>query len=1107
MDRLEIERLGVNWTDVEVAAFITACYDRDALLNVLLGYGSQWLEGRLVCVVSKSSVQPFLARGWSSWGTDEETTEEFAEVSVPVKASVTLHAVVDQGIPTVGEPVKLGLEELFEETSVLSPDKVAMIPLQMGGKTKMLLIGEPRVPTQDLDAFSHDISPLFMVAERVTFQLEEIIKLAKSRQLPAKEDRIPPPPASVRARLAREDERAEQLKAVSEPLDVDEVNDSIPERVGPETLISEVDDVAAADAIAQAKSAASEQATEDEASEAHQELGAREVSRTDLDNYFGEAPGAGRHTLQLKRRTTSQLDAVAGKPDETPARKTLPIDIRPKQETARELQAVSPNATVETTPSTTQSGAPVSSAFEEDDEVRRAEQELLKPVPLDIGGLPRTPFDESSVADLDPDSWASAVTESAKQAAARRSIRPKSTLKINRKDVHGALRKEIEKARSEAEPPKSDAPDTPSAALRNVNIPVSPKPLRTDPELPQDKEEDGNDVAIIQPIGIGVDNPMKRQTLMGGFSMEDLKRAHDAQTGGARITMQGVSVVKELAKPNEDSEGAVPEPVVPPAETAEPSEPSEVSEATPEPVQEAHVDAPVDPAPQRDEEEDTFEERSAPRATLVAWKQDGAGAGGAISIAELAQALSEVSEVADIEESTPESDALYEPPHEPSADDAPDAPDAPDRDPSEPAEDAGPVSGPSKTLAGFASPVQVAPILASQSQEVDVAPADDVPSIAPEHIELVEVEVEPLTASEAAATAQVPAVVENANVPSRETVRLDSISGADQDLAIQQARSEARAEEAASEAKEEAPAFQEETPAEQPARAQLSDEMIADMIGTLNGRDRKAAFALAQQISDAPELVPALMAIFPGRLYVDRYGWPVEKLAPVEEHGPVLGALANLGDAAAEAVAAKLDDSSLDVRFYATFLFTRLSPDNALMALHDRLDDRDRQTRDIAVRALSRGKDAPGFDAVTYRMIEEVRDSNDTARVEAASTLLGLVHDRRAIDGLINALERHGHRTGVVIHKALQRITLQSMPQSNIAWRTWWGGATDERRSAWVLRAMNSTSDEIRGLVAEEIARLRGVHINYHPDQPPSLRTRAQGQLKAWLDANPDALD
>ena len=79
-------------------------------------YGSQWLEGRLVCVVSKSSVQPFLARGWSSWGTDEETTEEFAQVSVPVKGSVTLRAVVDQGIPTVGDPAELGLEDMCADS-------------------------------------------------------------------------------------------------------------------------------------------------------------------------------------------------------------------------------------------------------------------------------------------------------------------------------------------------------------------------------------------------------------------------------------------------------------------------------------------------------------------------------------------------------------------------------------------------------------------------------------------------------------------------------------------------------------------------------------------------------------------------------------------------------------------------------------------------------------------------------------------------------------------------------------------------------------------------------------------------------------------------------
>ncbi len=1103
MDRLEIERLGVNWTDVEVAAFITSCYDRDALLNVLLGYGSQWLEGRLVCVVSKSSVQPFLARGWSSWGDDDETTEEFSAVSVPVKASVTLHAVVDQGIPTVGEPEKLGLEELFEETSVLSPDKVAMIPLQMGGKTKMLLIGEPRVSTQDLGAFSQDISPLFMVAERVTHQLEEIIKLAKSRQLPPKEDRIPPPPHSVLARIAREDDRAERMRA-SEPMDPDAIDQAIPESVGPETLISEVDDMTAQEAVDAAKA-------EHQASLEHtpRELGAQEISRNDLDGYFSEAPTT-RHTLQLKRRTTSQLEAVAGKPDESTERKTLPIDTRAKQDTAKELPAVSPNTTLETTPNHTQAGAPISTTFEGEEEVQRAEQELLKPIPLDIGGLPRTPFDESSVADLEPDSWASAVTESGKQAAAQRSIRPKKTLKLKREDFRDQLKRKLERERSEGSGASSEsgALDTPSADLRKSSIPVSPKPLKTDPEVPQDTEEDRNDVAIIQPIGIGMDNPMKRQTLMGGFSMEDLKRAHEAQTGETRITMQGVSVVKELAILNEDSEGVAPESANHDAVEPEPSEgqgaaPSAADQVAPEL---ASQDAPSAHASEAEPEPgDDFEKTPSARPTLIAWKQDGEEGGGTISLADLAQALSEVSEVADIDPEESLASIVSDASHReevPEEDAAQSGDDPESNEDDEPAE-------PTKTFAGFASPIQVTPALATQEPSVDVAPADDVPSIAPEHIELVEVDL--VDPSDADAVDVSPEDAPEPHVPSRETVRLDSVSGAVQDLALAQARSEARAEAAASAVSAASAASvaseahdDEQTP--KPARALLSDEMIAEMLGTLNGRDREAAFALAGKIEDAPELVPALIAVFPGRLYIDRYQWPVEKLAPVEEHGPVLSALANLGEAAAEAVAAKLDDSSLDVRFYATYMFTRLTPNNALIPLYDRLDDRDRQTRAVAVQALSRGKDAPEFDAVRKRMLDEVRDSNDTARVEAAATLLGLVHDPESIDALINALERHGHRTGVVIHKALQRITLQSMPQSNIAWRTWWSQASDERRSAWVLRAMNSTSDEIRGLVAEEIARLRGIHINYHPDQPPSLRTRAQGQLKTWLDANPDAL-
>ncbi len=191
---------GLHWTLIEVKDFVGHCFERDALLMTLLNYGSEWLQGRLICVVSHDYVQPFMARGWASWGDDAETTAEMSGVKLLKEESVVLEHIIDEGTYTIGAPAKVGFKRLFDETPVMEPDELVIIPLQLGGSTKMLLVGEPRKVPEDLVLFSQDIQPLIEVADEVAQQLEVIIKLAKARKLPEPKDRIPPLPVRVAGR-------------------------------------------------------------------------------------------------------------------------------------------------------------------------------------------------------------------------------------------------------------------------------------------------------------------------------------------------------------------------------------------------------------------------------------------------------------------------------------------------------------------------------------------------------------------------------------------------------------------------------------------------------------------------------------------------------------------------------------------------------------------------------------------------------------------------------------------------------------------------------------------------------------------------------------------
>ncbi len=230
---------GHNWTQVETCDFISRCYDRDTLLITLLNYGEAWLTGRMICVVAQEHIQSFMTRGWSGWGTDEEITQEMGQHKVLLEESPILETIVEQGTHTIGSSEELGLTEVFESANVLEPDELIVIPLQLGGRTKMLLIGEPKQIPEDLVQFSEELEPLVVVADEVAHQLEELIKLAKSGRLPREDERIPELPSRLtevsRIRSSPEEARPDASSVIMEMSEVQaELSESVTESTPPQ---------------------------------------------------------------------------------------------------------------------------------------------------------------------------------------------------------------------------------------------------------------------------------------------------------------------------------------------------------------------------------------------------------------------------------------------------------------------------------------------------------------------------------------------------------------------------------------------------------------------------------------------------------------------------------------------------------------------------------------------------------------------------------------------------------------------------------------------------------------------------------------------------------
>ncbi|MFP4597947.1 MAG: HEAT repeat domain-containing protein [Persicimonas sp.] len=297
----------------------------------------------------------------------------------------------------------------------------------------------------------------------------------------------------------------------------------------------------------------------------------------------------------------------------------------------------------------------------------------------------------------------------------------------------------------------------------------------------------------------------------------------------------------------------------------------------------------------------------------------------------------------------------------------------------------------------------------------------------------------------------------------------------------------------------------EEPVATEPVDENQISKQLEEVIEQLDEAAPPEALDAAQRLRrlDEPSLRAAMRLLderFPGRLFIDRYQYPVDTLPPIEEHGPVLAALAASGRIAVAVARSFLDHTSVELRFYATYLFTVLPVDDAVEPLIPRLFDRDQQTREIAKSIVLGAQDQDWFtERVLPLMHDELAAGSEDLRVEVAADLLGAIRDRKAVPHLIDGLDRFEGRVKDHIHAALQRITYKSFVPSVSEWKNWWTDATAQSRYDWVITALNSNSADIREMAFEEIDTFEDLDLNYHPDQPAKLRARAQEELREWL--------
>jgi hypothetical protein len=206
---------GEGWSRHDTQDFIKRCYDRNVLLESLLGFAGNWLDAALIGLISKDKT--FIQRGAGKWST---------VVGQVLPGTGPLQRALQLGGPSLHSPAALSLQEFIKPFPGLSPQSLLVLPLSIGGRAVVVLVGCPAPGQVELAMFQD----IFDIAQLVATQLEEIILLAKSGALPPAGERVPPAPipaprleaatqqlAAIRVQPPSDDDEMLGFSSVSEP--------------------------------------------------------------------------------------------------------------------------------------------------------------------------------------------------------------------------------------------------------------------------------------------------------------------------------------------------------------------------------------------------------------------------------------------------------------------------------------------------------------------------------------------------------------------------------------------------------------------------------------------------------------------------------------------------------------------------------------------------------------------------------------------------------------------------------------------------------------------------------------------------------------------------
>jgi HEAT repeat protein len=269
------------------------------------------------------------------------------------------------------------------------------------------------------------------------------------------------------------------------------------------------------------------------------------------------------------------------------------------------------------------------------------------------------------------------------------------------------------------------------------------------------------------------------------------------------------------------------------------------------------------------------------------------------------------------------------------------------------------------------------------------------------------------------------------------------------------------------------------------------------IIRRLTGPDATERARAVAELARTPEAsAKALTESFPGPTAWSRL--PVSELPEADELGPIPGAMARLGRPAAQALASLLDVDDSDTRYFALLTAGNLPfpelVDGVLRALFDLEPD-----ISSAARAASTSlKRVARFETAMKGLRQELA-SKDPMRRSLAARSLGMLHDRDAIDGLINLTGSDDQMVANAAAEALRDITKGTFGTTKRLWTGWWAENRGRRRLEWVVAALRHDDLDVRTSSIEELSKAVNDNLGYFPEADPMDREEAVRRWEALI--------